>query len=82
MERDEREELNRVVDHEVRGHFPGLWPGVGCADARGPFCRSECRHGDQVADARQVHPWLPGPPGGVHTLPLAVTLTHPRRIVV
>jgi len=22
MERDEREELNRVVDHEVKGHFP------------------------------------------------------------
>ena len=36
-ERDEREELNRIVDHKVKGHFPGLWPGVGCADARGPF---------------------------------------------
>ena len=22
MERDEREELNRVADHEVKGHFP------------------------------------------------------------
>jgi hypothetical protein len=25
--------------------------------------RSECRHGDQVVDARQVNPWLPRPAG-------------------
>ncbi len=56
----------QLREEKRRQHQRGTGPAQGPLMPGDHLGRSECRHGDQVVDARQVHRSLPGPPASAH----------------